>query len=89
MKHPDIECVCAAPVDAGVNGTVPAAMIVTRKPLTQGEVQDFSTRKGATHAVPQVIVFAPNLPLLGVGKVDRVRVRNFLQQAYESARGAP
>jgi long-chain acyl-CoA synthetase len=86
MKHPAVEAACAAPVTFATHGPVPAAMIVARYPVSEAAVQDFAMRNGASHAVPQLVVFAESLPLLGPGKLDRIRVKQVLQQAYENAR---
>jgi acyl-CoA synthetase (AMP-forming)/AMP-acid ligase II len=42
-------------------------------------------RNGASHAVPQLVVLVESLPLLGPGKLDRIRVRELLQRAHENA----
>ena len=85
MQHPAVEAACAAPVTHDVNGTVPAVMIVAREPVSATAIQDFAMKNGASHAVPQLVVLAERLPILGPGKLDRMRVQQLLQEACESA----
>jgi acyl-CoA synthetase (AMP-forming)/AMP-acid ligase II len=83
MRHAAVEAACAAPVSLGSNGQAPAVMIVPRAPIDPAAIQDFAMKHGASHAVPQLVLMTDQLPLIGPGKLDRVRVRHLLQQAYE------
>jgi len=86
MRHPAVEAACAAPVTFGADGPVPAVMIVAREWVSEAAIQDFAMRHGASHAVPQMVLFAQSLPHLGPGKLDRPGVRKLLQEAYETLR---
>ncbi len=80
MKHPAVELACAAAVQLPGRGPVPGAVIVARQPVSEAELQEFFMKNGPSHAVPQVIRFAANIPLIGPGKIDRPGVTRLLAQ---------
>jgi acyl-CoA synthetase (AMP-forming)/AMP-acid ligase II len=80
MAHPAVEMVCAGPVVLRDKGPVPGVVIVARSRVSAAELQEFCMREGPSHAIPQVIQFADDLPLLGPGKVDRRAVQRVLEQ---------
>ncbi len=86
MQHPSVEAVCAAPVSFPHKGPVPAVLVVSSQPLTSREVQDHFRRNGPPHLVPQFVMFADGLPLLGPGKADRRQAATLLQSGFESRR---
>jgi fatty-acyl-CoA synthase len=89
LQRPGIEAACAAPVTSLHKGPVPAVLVVASTPLSSRDVQEHFRRNAAIHTIPQLVIFADALPLLGSGKVDRRQVASLLQAGYDSARENP
>jgi long-chain acyl-CoA synthetase len=86
-RHPDIAQVCAAPIRLRDENTMPGVLVIAKQALSESEVIDFAARNGPGHAVPRVVSFVEQLPLVGPGKVNRREARQMLQQAYDRAAG--
>lgn len=84
-RHPAIAQVCAAPVRTRDDKTLPAVLVMARAELAESEVLDFAARHGPSHAVPRVVSFVEQLPVVGPGKVNRIEVRRLLQDTYDRA----
>jgi acyl-CoA synthetase (AMP-forming)/AMP-acid ligase II len=75
-------------VDVGVVG-VPdtvlgervGAVVVAAAPLTAGDLLAHCASQLATYKVPEYVVFAPDLPVSALGKLDRKALRALLAQA--------
>lgn len=89
LKQPGVEAVCAAPVHCVRRGTIPAALVVTKEPMSEEAIQDFCILHGPTHAVPQFIRFVDAIPLLGPGKTDRRTAAALLQAGYDAVLREP
>ncbi len=81
--HAAVESACAAPVATAGRGTVAAALVVARLPVSESEIQEFFVRAGPSHAIPQLVKFVDAVPTLGSGKIDRRRAAQMLQDAYD------
>ena len=85
MRHPAVEIACAAPVSHAVKGTVPAAFIVARQPLSETEIVEFSMKHGPSHTVPQIVLVRDSVAQLAAGKIDRREAARQLQEACDAA----
>jgi acyl-coenzyme A synthetase/AMP-(fatty) acid ligase len=86
MQHTAVESACAVPVTAAEKGVVPAALVVARHPVSEAQIQEFFSRIGPSHAIPQLVKLVDAIPLLGPGKTDRRRAAQMLQAAYDQRR---
>jgi long-chain acyl-CoA synthetase len=84
-RHPGIAQVCAAPVLTRDDKTLPGVLVMARHAIAESEVLDFAARHGPSHAVPRVVSFVEQLPLVGPGKVNRIAARRLLQDVYDRA----
>jgi acyl-CoA synthetase (AMP-forming)/AMP-acid ligase II len=85
LQRPGVEAVCAAPVTSRHKGLVPTVLVVTSQPLSRVQIQNHFRSNGPPHTVPQFVMFADALPLLGSGKTDRRQAASMLQAAYDAA----
>jgi acyl-CoA synthetase (AMP-forming)/AMP-acid ligase II len=83
-KHPQIDTVCAAPVQSTRKGTIPAVLVVAKPDTSAQSIIDFAARHGAAHAIPQFVQFTASLPRVGPGKIDRVAAGRMLQQSFDT-----
>jgi long-chain acyl-CoA synthetase len=86
MRHEAVESVCAVPVTTAEKGVVPAALVVAKQPVSEAELQEFFSRIGPSHAIPQFVKLVDAVPLLGPGKTDRRRTAQMLQATYDERR---
>lgn len=76
ISHPDVVAVSVVPVDHGVKGQAPVAMVVARSgaSLSQEALQAYFFENGPAYAHPRRVFFVDELPLSGAGKIDRKAV---------------
>lgn len=82
--HPAVEAACAAPVSLSNGTIVPAALVVLSTQVLESDLQQYCMKYGASHVVPQILVFSEQIPTLGPGKVDRRTVKEILQKRSQS-----
>ena len=82
LSHPDVLDAAVVPVAHDVKGHVPAAMVAlaSGSAVTEDELKAFTLERGPAYAHPRRVVIVDALPLTGVGKVDRVEVRDVVRQ---------
>jgi acyl-CoA synthetase (AMP-forming)/AMP-acid ligase II len=85
VKHPSIEKAFAAPVTDNEGSSLPAVIVQTQSNMTDAEIVAFFIQKGASHALPKVILTVKRLPELSVGKTDRRACKAMLQAKFDSA----
>ena len=71
--HPDIDQVCVVPVPDEIKGELPVAFVVRKagKTVTADEVKQHALANAPAYQHPRMVVFVPEFPLAGPGKVDR------------------
>ena len=85
LRHPAIDLAYAAAVRTADQTLVPAALIRTVRPVSEGDVLSFCARNGQSHAVPRILHCVEELPQAGPGKIDRIASRKLLQELYDGA----
>ncbi len=86
MGHPSVEFVFAAPVLSASRQSLPAVLVVPKRPVSESELREFAIAHGPAHAVPQVVRIVQTLPQTGPGKINRLEAKRLLQEAYQDAR---
>ena len=88
LSHPDVLDAAVVPVPHAVKGAVPAAMVkVTAGSAVTGEaLKRYTLEKGPAYAHPRRIVVVAEMPLTGVGKVDRAEILEVLRGVGGAAR---
>ncbi len=81
LSHPDVLDAAVLPVPHAVKGAVPAAMVklASGSALTAEGLKMYTLEKGPAYAHPRRIVLVDEMPLTGVGKVDREGVLEVLR----------
>ncbi len=81
LSHPDVLDAAVLPVPHAVKGSVPAAMVklASGSALTAEGLKMYTLEKGPAYAHPRRIVLVDEMPLTGVGKVDRAGVLEVLR----------
>ena len=89
LQHPAVTDVCVVGMPHAVKGEVPVAFAVTRDPRpTEQELKDFFLARGAAYAHPRRVLFVPELPLNGVGKIDRAALKREARGLAEAGQPA-
>jgi len=72
------------PVSHRIKGEVPVAMVVKAKgrEVAEDELKRFCLANGPAYAHPRHIVFVPEMPLNGPGKIDRKIVQAVLSERF-------
>ena len=80
LSHPDVLDAAVVPVPHAVKGAVPAAMVklAAGSATTAEALKSYTLEKGPAYAHPRRIVVAAEMPLTGVGKVDRAEILEVL-----------
>ena len=81
LSHPDVLDAAVVPVPHAVKGAVPAAMVklASGSEVTAEALKMYTLERGPAYAHPRHIVLVPEMPLTGVGKVDRTGVLEVLR----------
>ena len=81
LSHPDVLDAAVVPVPHAVKGAVPAAMVAlaSGSTLTAEALKMYTLERGPAYAHPRHIALVVEMPLTGVGKVDRARVLEVLR----------
>ncbi len=81
LSHPDVLDAAVVAVPHAVKGAVPAAMVklAAGSAVTAEALKQYTLEKGPAYAHPRRIVVAAQMPLTGVGKVDRVEILEVLR----------
>lgn len=76
LSHPDVLDAAVVPIPHAVKGEVPAAMVklASESPVTAEALKVYTLEHGPAYAHPRHIVLVKEMPLTGVGKVDRTRI---------------
>lgn len=87
LSHADVLDAAVVPVPHAVKGAVPAAMVkLASGSTTRAEaLKMYTLEKGPAYAHPRRIVLVDEMPLTGVGKVDRSSVLKVLAGEVGSA----
>jgi long-chain acyl-CoA synthetase len=80
-SHGDVVDVGVVGVPDTVLGERVGAVVVAAAPLTAGDLLAHCASQLATYKVPEYVVFAPDLPVSALGKLDRKALRALLAQA--------
>lgn len=84
LKHPAVAEVSVVPVPHKIKGEVPVAMVVTAKgrTTTEEQLKQFCLSSGPAYAHPRRVVFVPEMPLNGPGKIDRKVVQRQMTERF-------
>ena len=76
LAHPDVVDACVVPVEHGVKGMVPVALVMLRAEgaATPEALKAWTLERGPAYAHPRVIEIVDAIPLNGAGKNDRAAV---------------
>ena len=80
LSHPDVLEAAVVPVPHAVKGAVPAALVrlASGSAATAQSLKRYTLERGPAYAHPRRIVLAEEIPLTGVGKVDRTAILDAL-----------
>jgi acyl-CoA synthetase (AMP-forming)/AMP-acid ligase II len=80
-KHPAVMMVCVLAKKDPVYQEVGRAFVVVKQgmSLTEPELRDYCREKLANYKVPKEFVFRSELPMLGVGKIDKKKLAGEMQ----------
>ncbi len=83
LSHEDVLDAAVVPVPHAVKGEVPAAMVkvASGSAATAQALKMFALERGPAYAHPRHVVLVQEMPLTGVGKVDRAAVLEVLRAA--------
>ena len=81
LSHPDVLDAAVVPVPHALKGAVPAAVVklASGSALTAGALKAYTLEKGPPYAHPRHIAVVDEMPLTGVGKVDRSEIGRVLR----------
>ena len=81
LSHPDVLDAAVVPVPHALKGAVPAAVVklASGSALTAGALKAYTLEKGPPYAHPRHIAVFDEMPLTGVGKVDRSEIVRVLR----------
>jgi acyl-CoA synthetase (AMP-forming)/AMP-acid ligase II len=79
-KHPAVMLVCVLAKKDPVFQEVGRAVVVVKggSSLTEQELRDYCKERLANYKVPKEVIFRPQLPMLGVGKIDKQALKREL-----------
>ena len=82
LSHPDVLDAAVVPVPHALKGAVPAAMVklASGSALTAEALKRYTLEEGPAYAHPRHIVTVDEMPLTGVGKVDRAEILEVLRR---------
>lgn len=85
LSHPDVLDAAVVPVPHAVKGEVPAAMVkvASGSAVTVDALRMYTLDRGPAYAHPRHIVLVAEMPLTGVGKVDRTGIVEVLRRVSE------
>lgn len=83
LSHPDVLDAAVVPVPHAVKGEVPAAMVkvASGSAATADALRMYTLDRGPAYAHPRHIVLVREMPLTGVGKVDRTEIVEVLRSS--------
>ncbi len=86
LAHRAVYDAAVVPVEHPVKGNVPVAMVMldeaSRASVDEEILKRHCLRSGPAYAHPRRVLFVPQMPLNGAGKVDRVLVQKQLDEAF-------
>jgi long-chain acyl-CoA synthetase len=84
LRNPTVAEVSVVPVPHRTKGEVPVAMVVKAKgrDVNEEALKQFCLANGPAYAHPRRIVFVPELPLNGPGKIDRKIVQAQMSELF-------
>ncbi len=84
-KHPSITQAAVVSVKDGKRGEVPVAFITLAidRPLDEEAVKSYALENGPAFRHPRHVFFISNLPVNGVGKVDKLLLKNDAEQRIQ------
>ena len=87
LSHADVLDAAVVPVPHAVKGEVPAAMVrvASGSAATAEALKRYTLERGPAYAHPRHIVLVGEMPLTGVGKVDRTEIEAALRQVAAGA----
>jgi long-chain acyl-CoA synthetase len=82
QRHPGVHQALVMPFDHQLKGQVPYAFVVPRgdAKLTEDELKQFALAKGPAYQHPRRVFILPELPLSGTNKIDRERLRRWVEE---------
>ncbi|WP_419858840.1 class I adenylate-forming enzyme family protein [Candidatus Palauibacter irciniicola] len=80
LSHPDVRDATVVPVPHALKGAVPAAVVRlgTEATVTAESLKRYTLERGPAYAHPRRIAIVEEMPLTGVGKVDRAAILGVL-----------
>ncbi len=83
LSHPDVRDAAVVPVPHALKGAVPAAVVSlgAGAGVTAESLKRYTLERGPAYAHPRRIAIVQELPLTGVGKVDRAAILGVLGHA--------
>ncbi len=88
LSHPDVLDAAVVPVPHALKGEVPAAVVTlgSEASVTTETLKQYALERGPAYAHPRRVAIVEEMPLTGVGKVDRAAILAVLGHA-EGGRG--
>ena len=89
MSHPDVADACVVAMDHALKGQVPWAMVVPKSgaEVDEGALKAHCLAAGPAYAHPRRVVVVNQMPLSGVGKIDRAAVKAMLDGEHAALKG--
>ncbi|MCJ7842493.1 acyl--CoA ligase [Lederbergia sp. NSJ-179] len=89
LKHPSVRDVIVTAIPHHLKGQVPIAVVECRTghSITEKELQDHFFEHGPVYAYPRHIFFLESLPLAGTGKVDKVLLKQYVDEQLKKIKG--
>jgi len=86
IAHPAVQDVCVVPIEHSIKGHVPVAMVTAAQGqiTDEEELKQYCLTNGPAYAHPRRVLIANELPLNGVGKIDRQQVSTLLESEFSA-----
>jgi long-chain acyl-CoA synthetase len=83
-RHPAVHQALVMPFDHELKGQVPYAFVVPRNgaAVTEDEIKRFALANGPAYQHPRRVFFLEELPLSGTNKIDRARLRAWVEREH-------
>jgi fatty-acyl-CoA synthase len=88
--HEKVKMACSIGVPDRAKQEVPLAFIepVEGEVLTEGDVMDYCKGKIASYKIPKYVRFSDDWPTTATGKIQRFKLKELVQNEFESSRDA-
>jgi acyl-CoA synthetase (AMP-forming)/AMP-acid ligase II len=81
-SHPAVELAAVVSIPDPVWQEVGVAYVAPKAPVEPGELLEHCRTRLANYKIPKIVVIEPNLPLLPIGKVDKVALKRRAMESF-------